>query len=95
MADSRHTSGAPWRNFYGRRKGKGLRPSQQRALEDQLAALSPGAVDWDANPGRHALDVGALFPARDLWLEIGFGGGEHMVHQATLHPEVGLIGCEP
>ncbi len=38
----------------------------------------------------------ALFPdGRPLWLEIGFGAGEHLVHQAATHPNVGLIGCEP
>jgi tRNA (guanine-N(7)-)-methyltransferase len=30
-----------------------------------------------------------------VWLEIGFGGGEHMVHMAATYPEVGVIGCEP
>ncbi len=28
------------------------------------------------------------------WLEIGFGGGEHIAHQAALHPDVSLIGAE-
>jgi tRNA (guanine-N7-)-methyltransferase len=32
---------------------------------------------------------------KEYWLEIGFGGGEHLTHQAALHPEVGIIGCEP
>jgi tRNA (guanine-N7-)-methyltransferase len=31
----------------------------------------------------------------DVWLEIGFGGGEHLLWQAAHNPEVGLIGCEP
>lgn len=90
-----HPSGAPWRNFYGRFKGKGLRPSQEGYLAQDLAALSPGAVSWEENPERHPLDLKALFGARDIWLEIGFGGGEHMVHQAQANPEVGFIGCEP
>lgn len=30
-----------------------------------------------------------------LWLEIGFGGGEHLAHQAMLHPNTAIIGCEP
>ena len=86
---------APWRNFYGRRKGKTLRDSQETYLDEDLAALSPGPVDWHANPDRHPLDLGALFGDRPVWLEIGFGGGEHMVHQATRNPGVGIIGCEP
>jgi tRNA (guanine-N7-)-methyltransferase len=32
---------------------------------------------------------------REFWLEIGFGGGEHLAHQAALYPHVGIIGCEP
>jgi tRNA (guanine-N7-)-methyltransferase len=90
-----HPSGAPWRNFYGRLKGKQLRPSQEKYLEEDLAELSPGPVDWDVNPEREALDLENVFPGRDVWLEIGFGGGEHMVHQASRNPDVGFIGCEP
>jgi tRNA (guanine-N7-)-methyltransferase len=39
----------------------------------------------------------ALFasPVRDLWVEIGFGAGEHLAAQAAAHPDVGFIGCEP
>jgi tRNA (guanine-N7-)-methyltransferase len=34
-------------------------------------------------------------PIRDVWLEIGFGGAEHMIAQAHANPDVGIIGCEP
>lgn len=95
MTQDQHPSGAPWRNFYGRFKGKGLRDSQQKYLDEDLAKLSPGAVGWEENPERTPLDLEALFGGRDLWLEIGFGGGEHMVHQASRNPQVGFIGCEP
>ncbi len=85
-----------WRNFYGRRKGKALRPSQQEYLRDDLAAVTLSDVDWESNPARDPLDLGAVFPrAEQLWLEIGFGGGEHVVHQAASNPQIGLIGCEP
>jgi len=93
-ADRKHP-GAPWRNFYGRLKGKSLRPSQEAYLDEDLAELSPGPVDWDANPDRHPLDLDALFGGREVWLEIGFGGGEHLVHQAVSNPGIGIIGCEP
>jgi tRNA (guanine-N7-)-methyltransferase len=85
----------PHRNFYGRRRGKHLRESQEAYLHEDLDALSPGPVDWDVNPERAPLDLAACFGERPVWLEIGFGGGEHMVHQAGLHPEAGIIGCEP
>jgi tRNA (guanine-N7-)-methyltransferase len=39
----------------------------------------------------------AAFPQRPraLWLEVGFGGGEHALAQITAHPDIGLIACEP
>jgi len=95
MARDTHPSGAPWRNFYDRFKGKGLRPAQETRLAQDLARLSPGPVDWESNPERQPLDTAALFGDRPLWLEIGFGAGEHIVHQAQAHPEVGIIGAEP
>ncbi|MCK0126210.1 tRNA (guanine(46)-N(7))-methyltransferase TrmB [Gelidibacter sp. F2691] len=94
-SQNKHRSGAPWRNFYGRLKGKGLRDSQKTYLDEDLKALSPGAVDWEENPDRTPLDLTALFDGKPVWLETGFGGGEHMVHQAATYPEIGIIGCEP
>jgi len=86
----------PWRNFYGRRYGKSLRGSQRQYLENDLGGLAVANVSWEDNPERRLIDPLALFQTpRELWLEIGFGGGEHMVHQAGLNPDVGIIGCEP
>lgn len=93
--EGNHPSGAPWRNFYGRFKGKGLRDSQQTYLDEDLAKLSPGKVTWEDNPARENIDLKALFGDKPVWLEVGFGGGEHMVHQAKTYPDVGIIGCEP
>ncbi len=95
MSKDIHPSGAPWRNFYGRFKGKTLRPNQEAYLEEDLAALSPGPVGWDENPERTEVDPRRSLGDKPLWLEIGFGGGEHLVHQAASHPDVGLVGCEP
>ncbi|NDW00157.1 tRNA (guanosine(46)-N(7))-methyltransferase TrmB [Salipiger sp. PrR002] len=95
MTTSNKHPGAPWRNFYGRVKGKTLRPSQETYLEEDLAALSPGPVDWEVNPERDALDMDAMFGGKPVWLEVGFGGGEHLVHQAASNRDVGIIGCEP
>jgi len=85
----------PHRNFYGRRKGKHLKPSQERYVAEDLAALSPGAVSWEDNPARNLIDLKNLFGSKPVWIEIGFGGGEHLVHQAQMNPHVGIIGCEP
>ncbi|MFW2541416.1 tRNA (guanosine(46)-N7)-methyltransferase TrmB [Primorskyibacter sp. 2E107] len=95
MTTSNKHPDAPWRNFYGRVKGKTLKPAQEAYLQEDLDALSPGAVDWDVNPDRDPLDVQTLFEGKPLWLEIGFGGGEHLVHQAQTYPDIGIIGCEP
>lgn len=85
----------PHRNFYGRRKGKHLKESHQRRLETDLAAYALGGVDWEENPDRTPLDLAALFGDREVWLEIGFGGGEHMAAQAAANRQAGIIGAEP
>ena len=95
MTQPRHQTGAPWRNFYGRRKGKHLRDSQKQYLDEDLQELALPGIDWTDNPQRRPLDLAARFGDRPVWLEIGFGGGEHMVHQAAANPGVALIGCEP
>jgi tRNA (guanine-N7-)-methyltransferase len=86
-----------WRNFYGRRHGKPLRPTQRRHLEELLPGLAVPGIRPSAPPEAPRIDPAALFPApkQDLWLEIGFGGGEHLHHLALAHREIGFIGCEP
>ncbi len=96
MTKTNHPSGAPWRNFYGRFRGKTIRASQHDYLENDLEPLSPGPISWEENPDRTPLDLTPIFGDKDLWLEIGFGGGEHLVHMAERYPDVGLIGvCQP
>ena len=81
------------RAFFGRRKGKRLRGVQ----EDRLGRLLPGLrVGLPADGGR--LDPACLFShgaPGGVWLEIGFGGGEHLAANARAHPDVGIIGAEP
>lgn len=87
---------AEWRNFYGRIRGKTMRASQKSWLAEDLGALRPRGVTRAENPDRRPIDPAALFgDARPVWLEVGFGGGEHLVHMAALYPEVGIIGAEP
>ncbi|MBB4304514.1 tRNA (guanine-N7-)-methyltransferase [Rhodobium orientis] len=78
--------------LHGRRKGKKLRPRQAGLMADLLPRL---ALDLETPaPERPA----SLFPGaavRALWLEIGIGGGEHLVACAGSNPDIGLIGCEP
>lgn len=80
------------KRFYGRRKGRRLRAGQECLLEELLPQI---AVPLPAAPGR--LEWRDLFrrPVRDLWLEIGFGAGEHLAWQARHNRDIGMIGCEP
>ncbi len=76
--------------LYGRRQDKPLKARQARLMTSLLPAV---AVPLTENT---ALDIAALFPgAREIWLEVGFGGGEHLAWQAAQNPEVGMIGAEP
>ena len=88
-------SDRPHRNFYGRLKGKTLKSSQKTYLDEDLIGLSPGPVTWEENPTRAPLDLRDRFGGKPLWLEVGFGGGEHLVHQAGSNPDVSIIGAEP
>jgi tRNA (guanine-N7-)-methyltransferase len=83
------------RNFYGRIHGKTLRQSQKAYLAEDLEAFRLKGVTREENALRERVDVAAGLGGRPLWLEIGFGGGEHMVHMAARYPEAGIIGCEP
>lgn len=86
----------PRRNFYGRLHGKTLRQSQKGYLSEDLGELRPRGITPRENPARAPIDPAAIFgDARPVWLEVGFGGGEHMVHMAATYPEIGIIGCEP
>lgn len=89
--DERPTSEVRQAAFYGRRKGKALRRDQAGRMESLLPQL---ALDLD-RPAPAPL--GALFPNAPtaVRLEIGFGGGEHLVHRALENPDVGFIGVEP
>lgn len=72
---------------FGRRRGKKLRPGRERLMAELLPRIQV-ALD------RTVTEQFSTAP-RALWLEIGFGGGEHLAAQARAHPDVGLIGCEP
>ena len=95
MTSADATSGRPRRTFYGRLKGKHLKDTHRRYLAEDLPRLAPGPVGWDQNPDRTPLDLAARFGDRPVWLEIGFGSGEHLLAQARANPGVGIIGAEP
>jgi len=81
-------------NFFGRRRAKRLKPEQAEARN---AVLPKFLIDISARPPSSPRSLTQLFanqPDR-INLEIGFGGGEHLLHRATLDPDIGFIGCEP
>lgn len=77
--------------FFGRRRGKSLRAAGRGLVETLLPSLSIA----EPKPGE-TIEPSLLFEGQPkaLWLEVGFGGGEHLAWQAAHHPEVGLIGGE-
>jgi tRNA (guanine-N7-)-methyltransferase len=83
------------RRFFGRRKGHRLRVHQLDLIEQLLPrlALDIGGPNDTSKPS----DLAGLFdrPVDDVRLEIGFGGGEHLIAEAQAFPDVGFIGCEP
>jgi tRNA (guanine-N7-)-methyltransferase len=84
MSEATERAGA----FFGRRKGKKLRAGQDDLVQNLLPAIR---VSLGSAPA-------SLFPdrqARETWLEIGFGGGEHLAAQARAHRDINFIGCEP
>jgi len=90
MSDNDHTSHRQT-SFFGRRKGHKLRSHQAELVDHLLPQL---AIDVTA-PAPEKL--AALFAARtkSVRLEIGFGGGEHLLAESKAHPDAGFIGCEP
>ncbi|MDV6331426.1 tRNA (guanosine(46)-N7)-methyltransferase TrmB [Asticcacaulis sp. 201] len=70
---------------FGRVKSRKIKPQQASLFDTLLPSI-------EANPARVAT---LLASGRPVWLEIGFGGGEHLAAQAANHPNVDIIGCEP
>ncbi len=87
--DTRQDTEANSPRLHGRRRGKKLRGHQAALLSAALPRLSLDVSQPLADPA-------GLFPERPsaLWLEIGFGGGEHLAAEASAHPHTGYIGCE-
>lgn len=75
--------------LHGRQKGRKLAAYHVELLQRLLPGLTVDA-------SKPILDPASLFANRRaaLWLEIGFGGGEHLAAEAALHPDVDFIGCE-
>lgn len=94
---------------FGRRKGRPLRAHHASLVEDLLPQVEiklPPGPSRPSRPSRpsgerdvvpESLDPFSLFgdtPPKEIWLEVGYGGGEHLAGQAAANPDVGIIGCE-
>lgn len=79
--------------FYGRRKGKKLSARKLRLLDEVFptVSISPEALEIGTFDPTKLFD----FTTKEIWLEIGFGKGEHLAEQAAQNPAIGFIGCEP
>lgn len=77
--------------FFGRRRGKALKGPQA----DALSALLPRLILDLGSPAPR--EIARLWPGpvSQIRLEIGFGGGEHLLHRARSSPDTGFIGVEP
>jgi tRNA (guanine-N7-)-methyltransferase len=77
--------------LYGRRKGKPLRAGQAARFDTLLPELKLDLTSPAPD------DLASLFPVKpsSFRLEIGFGGGEHLLHNAQENPDTGFIGVEP
>ena len=77
---------------FGRRQGHKLRPKRQALVRKLLPEIK-----IDLEESGDVIDPHRYFGSGidEIWLEIGFGAGEHLAWQAARRPDVGFIGCEP
>jgi len=81
----------PSPRLWGRRKGRPLHVRKSLLMAEYLPRVEMTV------PTEGKQEPRALFPEKPtaIWLEIGFGGGEHLAAQAMRNPAIGFIGCEP
>lgn len=92
MANTEEKKQAPrYLVSFGRRRGRSLRKTKQALVDTLLPRLSIQIPESEKLHPSECFDTAY----DEYWLEIGFGGGEHVAHQAGLNPNVGIIGCEP
>ena len=77
--------------FFGRRKGKSIGASRERLMDNLLPKVKLVV------PKKGKINMTKIFPfkPKEIWLEIGFGGGEHVAELAKINKKVGFIGAEP
>lgn len=78
--------------LYGRRKGRPLRPERNRVMTDLLPRVKIEVSEDQRPVAPQDFFSGEIY--EQIWLEIGFGGGEHLMARALRNPQIGIIGCE-
>jgi tRNA (guanine-N7-)-methyltransferase len=76
---------------FGRRRGRRLSDRQARLWRELLPRVAVTEETPELSQPERLFGV----PVRTVWLEIGFGAGEHLLWQAEHHPDAGILGCEP
>src|SRR5579883_152342 len=88
----RRTTGQAWRRSFGRRKGRKLSSRRAFLLSTRLNSMK---LDLSVKPDACGLTGLFCSPVDEVWLEIGFEAGEHMIWQAERNRRIGIIGAEP
>jgi len=73
---------------FGRRGGRVIRKSRRCALEEVLPGISVQSSEFRVQEFKKENNY------QEIWLEIGFGSGEHLAARAEVNPDIGFIGCE-
>ncbi|MDD4616962.1 MAG: tRNA (guanosine(46)-N7)-methyltransferase TrmB [Alphaproteobacteria bacterium] len=86
-------TGYPSQRLFGRRKGRPLHTRKRFLMETLLPRLKVNLPEQGSISPRSFFDNVSI--CAPVWMEIGFGGGEHLAAQAALKPDALFIGCEP
>src|SRR5688572_27441301 len=78
---------------FGRRKSRKLSPNKEELMTSLLPRIAVRLAGDSSYPENRPAALADRFGK--IWLEIGFGGGEHLAEQASKNPDILLIGCEP
>ena len=78
--------------FRGRRRGRKLSPQLDKLFKESLHTF---LVEEATKSEKIDFQTFFLVKPEEVWLEIGFGGGEHLAWQAKVHPQIGILGFEP
>ena len=83
-------------NFYGRRSSNQLSKKRQNYVKKYLPLFTPKGISVEENPLRRPLNFESVYKRKcQIWMEIGYGSGEHLLELAKENPDICFLGCEP